>query len=167
MYSVYSLLTVLLFIVMSPYFVYQAMRYQKYVGSLRERLGYLPIAFNLDGEESIIETVRANPGIVLVTLSSTFLGFTLGAVLLGVGTAMVYPTLLAAVGDVDHERDASFFARLQVRDFRGFPLHVAVVSGLGQNHKKDEQIEGDVAHRHARHIGLHRSPRDFHVSCRP
>ncbi len=30
------------------------------------------------------------------------MGFTLGAVLLGVGTALVYPTLLAAVGDVAH-----------------------------------------------------------------
>ena len=29
-------------------------------------------------------------------------GFAIGAVLLGIGTAMVYPTLLAAVGDVAH-----------------------------------------------------------------
>src|ERR1700755_1277682 len=53
MYAVYSFLTVLLFIVVSPYFVYQALRYKKYIGSLRQRLGYLPIAFNVDGEESI------------------------------------------------------------------------------------------------------------------
>ena len=53
MYLVYSLLTLLLFVVVSPYFVYQAIRYKKYIGSLRERLGYLPISFNLDGEESI------------------------------------------------------------------------------------------------------------------
>src|SRR5215213_8591811 len=53
MYAVYSFLTVLLFVVASPYFVYQAIRYQKYIGSLRERLGYLPIALNVDGEESI------------------------------------------------------------------------------------------------------------------
>ena len=31
-----------------------------------------------------------------------FVGFAVGAVLLGIGTAMVYPTLLAAVGDVAH-----------------------------------------------------------------
>ena len=37
----------------SPYFLYQAMRHNKYVGSLRQRLGYLPISFNIDGEESI------------------------------------------------------------------------------------------------------------------
>ena len=53
MYFVYSLLTLLVFVAVSPYFVYQAIRYQKYVGSLRQRLGYLPITFNVDGEESI------------------------------------------------------------------------------------------------------------------
>jgi 3-deoxy-D-manno-octulosonic-acid transferase len=53
MYVVYSLLTLVLFVVVSPYFVYQAIRYKKYIGSLRQRLGYLPISFNMDGEESI------------------------------------------------------------------------------------------------------------------
>ena len=38
---------------MSPYFLYQAVRYKKYVGSLRQRLGYLPITLNVDGDESI------------------------------------------------------------------------------------------------------------------
>ena len=38
---------------MSPYLAWQAVRYRKYIGSLRQRLGYLPISFNLDGEESI------------------------------------------------------------------------------------------------------------------
>ncbi|MBK5299129.1 MAG: MFS transporter [Vicinamibacteria bacterium] len=41
-------------------------------------------------------------GIAAIALSFTFAGFALGAVLLGLGTAMVYPTLLAAVGDVAH-----------------------------------------------------------------
>ena len=41
-------------------------------------------------------------GIVVVVLSSRFPGFAAGAALLGVGTAMVYPTLLAAIGDVAH-----------------------------------------------------------------
>jgi MFS family permease len=41
-------------------------------------------------------------GISSVILATTFVGFSLGAVLLGVGTAMVYPTLLAAIGDVAH-----------------------------------------------------------------
>ena len=37
----------------SPYFLYQALRHNKYVGSIAQRLGYLPVAFNLDGDESI------------------------------------------------------------------------------------------------------------------
>jgi MFS family permease len=41
-------------------------------------------------------------GIVLVTVSSGFMRFGFGAALLGLGTAMVYPTLLATVGDVVH-----------------------------------------------------------------
>ena len=53
MYLLYSLLTLLVFLVVSPYFLYQAVRYKKYVGSLGQRLGYLPITFNVDGEESI------------------------------------------------------------------------------------------------------------------
>src|SRR5882762_268784 len=53
MYLTYSLLTLVVFIVVSPYFVYQAIRHKKYVGSLRERLGYLPFSFNVDGEESL------------------------------------------------------------------------------------------------------------------
>jgi 3-deoxy-D-manno-octulosonic-acid transferase len=53
MYFVYSLLSLVLFVVVSPYFAYQAVRYKKYIGSLRQRLGYLPITFNVDGDESI------------------------------------------------------------------------------------------------------------------
>jgi len=41
-------------------------------------------------------------GIVAIALSTSFGGFALGAALLGLGTAMVYPTLLAAIGDVAH-----------------------------------------------------------------
>jgi MFS family permease len=41
-------------------------------------------------------------GIAVVVLSSRFVGFAIGGVLLGAGTAMVYPTLLAAIGDVAH-----------------------------------------------------------------
>jgi MFS family permease len=36
----------------------------------------------------------------LIILARTFFGFAAGGVLLGIGTAMVYPTLLAAIGDV-------------------------------------------------------------------
>lgn len=41
-------------------------------------------------------------GIAVTALAVDFLNFGLGAVLLGLGTAMVYPTLLAAIGDVAH-----------------------------------------------------------------
>lgn len=41
-------------------------------------------------------------GIAVIALADAFGGFATGAVLLGLGTAMVYPTLLAAVGDVAH-----------------------------------------------------------------
>jgi MFS family permease len=41
-------------------------------------------------------------GIAVVALAGGFAGFAAGGVLLGLGTAMVYPTLLAAIGDVAH-----------------------------------------------------------------
>jgi 3-deoxy-D-manno-octulosonic-acid transferase len=53
MYLAYSLLTLAVFVVVSPYFLYQAIRYKKYIGTLRQRLGFLPITFNVDAEESI------------------------------------------------------------------------------------------------------------------
>jgi MFS family permease len=43
-------------------------------------------------------------GIILTATTSSFLGFAAGGVLLGIGTAMVYPTLLAAIGDVAHPK---------------------------------------------------------------
>jgi 3-deoxy-D-manno-octulosonic-acid transferase len=52
-YLLYSLATVLFFVVVSPYFLYQAVRYRKYIGSLPQRLGALPVTLNLDGDESI------------------------------------------------------------------------------------------------------------------
>lgn len=53
MYLVYSLATSLAFVLAAPYFLYQALRHQKYFGSLRQRLGYLPLSFNLDSDPSI------------------------------------------------------------------------------------------------------------------
>ncbi len=41
-------------------------------------------------------------GIAVTMFSSNFWGFATGGVLLGLGTAMVYPTLLATIGDVAH-----------------------------------------------------------------
>jgi 3-deoxy-D-manno-octulosonic-acid transferase len=53
MYFVYSVLVLALFAVVSPWFLYQAIRYRKYIGSLSQRMGYLPVSFNMDGEHSI------------------------------------------------------------------------------------------------------------------
>ena len=53
MYLAYSLLTLVVFIVVSPYFLYQAIRYKKYTPSFGQRLGYLPISFNVDLDQSI------------------------------------------------------------------------------------------------------------------
>ena len=53
MYVVYSVLTVAFFVMVSPYLLYQALRYRKYIANLPQRLGYLPVSFNLDGDESI------------------------------------------------------------------------------------------------------------------
>src|SRR5689334_23654299 len=53
MYSLYSVLVLVVAVLASPWFLYQAFRYKKYVGSLGQRMGYLPVSFNLDGDESI------------------------------------------------------------------------------------------------------------------
>ena len=53
MYSLYSALVLAVAVVASPWFVYQALRYKKYVGSLRQRMGYLPVSFNMDADRSI------------------------------------------------------------------------------------------------------------------
>lgn len=41
-------------------------------------------------------------GIVFIAVSSNLVAFIIGNLLLGLGTALVYPTLLAAIGDVAH-----------------------------------------------------------------
>ena len=52
-YLLYSLATVVVLVACAPYFLYQALRHSKYLGSLRQRLGYLPVSLNLDAEPSI------------------------------------------------------------------------------------------------------------------
>ena len=44
MYLLYSVATLLALVVLSPYLLYQALRYNKYVGSLGQRLGYLVVS---------------------------------------------------------------------------------------------------------------------------
>jgi 3-deoxy-D-manno-octulosonic-acid transferase len=53
MYAVYSVLIVAFFVLVSPYLLYQAIRYRKHIASLPQRMGYLPVSFNLDGDHSI------------------------------------------------------------------------------------------------------------------
>ena len=53
MYILYSVLVLVVFVIASPWFAYQAIRYKKYVASLGQRMGYLPVSFNMDGDESI------------------------------------------------------------------------------------------------------------------
>jgi 3-deoxy-D-manno-octulosonic-acid transferase len=52
-YLLYSLATAVVLVVCAPYFLYQALRHSKYIGSLRQRFGYLPVSVNLDAEPSI------------------------------------------------------------------------------------------------------------------
>ncbi len=83
-------------------------------------------------------------GIFLVVMSHGFAPWLLGSVLLGLGTAMVYPTLLAAIGDVAHPewrasavgvyrlwRDLGYTAGAllsgAVADWLGVPSAIAVV----------------------------------------
>jgi MFS family permease len=69
-------------------------------------------------------------GIALIGSSSTFALFASGGILLGAGTAMVYPTLLAAIGDVAHaSRRASVVGIYRLwRDF-GYAVG-ALLAGL-------------------------------------
>jgi MFS family permease len=67
---------------------------QLVTGALSDGIGRKPL---------IVMGMWAQAGAIgLVSISTRFAGFALGATLLGVGTAMVYPTLLAAIGDVAH-----------------------------------------------------------------
>ncbi|MFN0106010.1 MAG: MFS transporter [Bryobacteraceae bacterium] len=67
---------------------------QLVTGALSDRLGRKPL----------ITSGMALQGAAILSLPFThgFASWALAAILLGVGTAMVYPTLLAAIGDVAH-----------------------------------------------------------------
>ena len=53
MHAVYTVAMLLLAVVLSPWFAYQELRYRKHVGSFAQRMGYLPVSFNFDGDASI------------------------------------------------------------------------------------------------------------------
>ena len=67
---------------------------QLYTGALSDRVGRKRLIVGGMWVQAI--------GIAVIGGSTAFAGFAAGAVLLGAGTAMVYPTLLAAIGDVAH-----------------------------------------------------------------
>src|SRR5918993_1305194 len=48
-----AIATLIALVALSPFFLYQAIRHKKYVGSFGQRFGYLPVSFNLDAEASI------------------------------------------------------------------------------------------------------------------
>ncbi len=67
---------------------------QLYTGGLSDRIGRKPlIAGGMLTQAAAIAWMAATSG---------FLPWAIGAAVLGAGTAMVYPTLLAAIGDVAH-----------------------------------------------------------------
>jgi MFS family permease len=67
---------------------------QLYTGNLSDRVGRKPL---------IVGGMLAQAAAIAWTAATTGFGpWLLGALVLGAGTAMVYPTLLAAVGDVAH-----------------------------------------------------------------
>ena len=67
---------------------------QLFTGALSDRLGRKWLIVGGQWLQSV--------ALVSLLLSDGFSGFAIGAALLGLGTAMVYPTLLAAIGDVAH-----------------------------------------------------------------
>ena len=67
---------------------------QLYTGGLSDRTGRKPLI--------VAGMLAQAAALTLVATVHTFATWAVGAVLLGGGTAMVYPTLLAAIGDVAH-----------------------------------------------------------------
>ena len=65
---------------------------------------------------------------------------------------------------VDQDADDRVSGGLDIERVGGCPFQVAVVLGSGQDHEEDQQVEGDVAHRHAGHVGTNGSALDLHGS---
>jgi MFS family permease len=67
---------------------------QLVTGPLSDRIGRKPLI--------VWGMLVQGVGIGVIAATATTASFVVGSILLGVGTAMVYPTLLAAIGDVAH-----------------------------------------------------------------
>jgi 3-deoxy-D-manno-octulosonic-acid transferase len=66
---IYTLVILLFAVAASPWFLYQAIRYRKYIGSVTQRMGVLPVSLNLDGDESIwIHAVSVGEALVARSL---------------------------------------------------------------------------------------------------
>jgi 3-deoxy-D-manno-octulosonic-acid transferase len=80
MYLLYSFTLTVVFVLLAPYFVYQALRHGKYAGSFRERLGRLPGELRTDGRPavwvhavSVGELIAARP--LIESLREEFTGW--------------------------------------------------------------------------------------------
>jgi 3-deoxy-D-manno-octulosonic-acid transferase len=80
MYLVYSFMLTVVFALLAPYFLYQALRHGKYAGSFRERLGRLPAELRGDGRPavwvhavSVGEMIAARP--LIESLREEFAGW--------------------------------------------------------------------------------------------
>jgi MFS family permease len=60
--------------------------------------------------------IQAGAALALVAASTSYGPWIVAAVVLGLGTAMVYPTLLAAVGDVAHPGESTTCAAIGASD---------------------------------------------------
>ena len=69
---------------------------QLFTGAWSDRVGRKPLI--------VAGMLLQGAALALMATTDTFALWALGAVLIGVGTALVYPTLIAAVGDVAHPR---------------------------------------------------------------
>ncbi len=67
---------------------------QLYTGALSDRIGRKPLIVGGMLTQAV--------AIVWIAATGSFAAWAVGAMVLGAGTAMVYPTLLAAIGDVAH-----------------------------------------------------------------
>src|SRR6185436_9716146 len=67
---------------------------QLYTGGLSDRIGRKPLIVGGMFTQAV--------AIAWIAATGSFAAWAIGAMVLGAGTAMVYPTLLAAIGDVAH-----------------------------------------------------------------
>ncbi len=67
---------------------------QLFTGAWSDRVGRKPLI--------VAGMVLQGAALALVSATTGFASWAVGAVLIGIGTALVYPTLIAAVGDVAH-----------------------------------------------------------------